>query len=199
MNIQTQKYFTPEEYLELERAADYKSEYYQGEIFAMAGASRNHNRITENLSGEIYIFLKGKSCSAYSSDLRTHIPANGLYTYPDVLVVCEKEEYLDEEVDTLLNPIIIVEVLSESTGGYDRGEKFQLYRSIPSLEEYVLIDSRRVAVEVFRKGEQEFWSLMSEAYDLESSIELASIGLTLPLSDIYDQVGNFGTRSSLMT
>lgn len=187
MTAQPQRKISPEEYLELEREADYKSEYFQGEVFAMAGAGRNHNRITANLGGEMYIFLKGKSCRSYSSDLKVHIPDNGLYTYPDLLVVCGKEQFVDDKTDTLLNPRIIVEVLSKSTASYDRGEKFQLYRSIPSLEEYVLIDSQRVAAEVFRKSEQGFWSLMSESYTLEGSIELASIGLTLPMRDIYDQ------------
>lgn len=187
MTAQPQRKISPEEYLELEREADYKSEYFQGEVFAMAGAERNHNRITANLSGEMYIFLKGKSCRSYNSDLKIHIPDNGVYTYPDLLVVCGKEQFVDDKTDTLLNPRIIVEVLSKSTGSYDRGEKFQLYRSIPSLEEYVLIDSQRIAAEVFRKSEQGFWSLMSESYTLEGSIELASIGLTLPMRDIYDQ------------
>lgn len=187
MTAQPQRKISPEEYLELEREADYKSEYYQGEVFAMAGAGRNHNRITENLSISVGSFLRGKSCRTYSSDLKVHIPANSLYTYPDLLVVCGKEQFVDDKTDTLLNPRIIVEVLSKSTGSYDRGEKFQLYRSIPSLEEYVLIDSQRIAAEVFRKSEQGFWSLMSESYTLEGSIELASIGLTLPMRDIYDQ------------
>ena len=187
MTAQPQREISPEEYLELEREADYKSEYYQGEVFAMAGAGRNHNRITENLSISIGSFLRGKSCRTYSSDLKIYIPDNGLYTYPDLLVVCGKEQFVDDKTDTLLNPRIIVEVLSKSTGSYDRGEKFQLYRSIPSLEEYVLIDSQRIAAEVFRKSEKGFWSLMSESYTLEGSIELASIGLTLPMRDIYDQ------------
>ncbi|MPR33173.1 Uma2 family endonuclease [Salmonirosea aquatica] len=193
MTAQPPKKISLKEYLEFEREAEYKSEYYQGEMFAMAGAGRNHNRITENLSIDIGFFLKGKSCRSYSSDLRIHIPANSLYTYPDLLVVCGKEEFIDEKNDTLLNPKIIVEVLSKSTGSYDRGEKFQLYRSIPTLEEYALIDSQRVAAEVFRKSERGFWSLMSENYTLEGSIELSSIGFTLPIRDIYDQTEDLGT------
>lgn len=193
MTAQPQRKISPEEYLELEREADYKSEYFQGEVFAMAGAGRNHNRITENLSIGIGSFLGGKSCRSYSRDFRVHIPSNSLYTYPDLLVVCGKEEFVDENTDTLLNPKIIIEVLSKSTGSYDRGEKFQLYRSIPSLEEYVLIDSQRIAAEVFRKSERGFWSLMSESYTLEGSIELASIGLTLPMRNIYDQIEDLGS------
>ncbi len=186
MTAQPQRKYTPEEYLKLERAAEYKSEYFQGEIFAMAGAGRNHNGINENLSVQIGYFLLNKKCRTYSRDLRVHIPDNGLYTYPDLLIVCGKQKYLDEQADTLLNPRVIIEVLSKSTTGYDRGEKFQLYRSIPTLEEYVLIDSQRIAAEVFRKSAQGFWSLMSEAYDLESSIELASIDLKISLRDIYN-------------
>lgn len=191
MTAQPQKFFTPQEYLELEREAEYKSEYYQGEIFAMAGASRNHNRITENLSIDIGLFLKGKSCRSYSSDFRTHIPANGLYTYPDLLVVCGKEEYIDEEFDTLLNPTIVIEVLSESTADYDQGSKFGLYRSISTLEEYVVIDSRSIKAMVWRK-ERGTWLLATETEDLESSIQLASIGLILPFRAIYDQTENLG-------
>lgn len=111
MTAQPQRKISPEEYLELEREADYKSEYYQGEVFAMAGAGRNHNRITENLSISVGSFLRGKSCRTYSSDLKVHIPANSLYTYPDLLVVCGKEQFVDDKTDTLLNPRIIVEVI----------------------------------------------------------------------------------------
>ncbi|MBU1823185.1 MAG: Uma2 family endonuclease, partial [Bacteroidetes bacterium] len=167
--------------------ATYKSEYYRGEIFAMAGAGRNHNRIVANLTGECYIHLKGKLCRTYSSDQRIHIPENGLYTYPDLLAVCGRDQLLDEHKDTILNPRLIVEVLSESTEAYDRGEKFRLYRSIPTLQEYVLIDSLRVAAEVFRKNEEGLWTLASEAFDGESAIEMTSIGLTLPLRTVYDQ------------
>lgn len=187
MTAQPQKYYSPEEYLELEREADYKSEYYRGEIFAMAGAGHNHNRIVENLTGECYIYFKGKSCRTYSSDQRIHIPANGLYTYPDLIVVCGRNEYLDDKKDTILNPTVLVEVLSESTEAYDRGEKFHFYRSIPTLKEYVLINSRSVAAEVFRKSDDGIWMLASEAYAIDKNIELASVGLTLALQDLYAQ------------
>lgn len=193
MNAPPQKKYSPEEYLDLERAAEYKSEYYQGEIFAMAGASRNHNRVTENLSINIGLFLRGKSCRSFSRDMRTHIPENGLYTYPDFLVVCGKEEFLDEQKDTLLNPKVIIEVLSKGTGSYDRGDKFELYRSISTLVEYILIDSRRIKAEVWRR-EGGFWLLAFETRDREASIELTSIGLTLSLRDIYDQTEGLGFK-----
>ena len=187
MTAQPQKYYSAGEYLELERVADYKSEYYKGEIFAMAGAGHNHNRIVENLSIEIGSFFKGKSCRTYSSDQRIHIPNTGLYTYPDLIIVCDKNQYLDDKKDTILNPSVIIEVLPESTEAYDRGQKFHFYRSIPSLQEYVLIDSGDFAAEVFRKNEEGFWVLASEAYRLDDSLELASVGLTLSMADIYAQ------------
>ena len=192
MTAQPQKYYTEEEYMELEREADYKSEYFQGEIFAMAGAGHNHNRIVENLSIDIGTFFKGKSCRTYSSDQRIHIPTSGLYTYPDLIVVCGANQYQDEKKDTLLNPIVLVEVLSESTEAYDRGQKFHFYRSIPTLQEYVLINARAVAAEVFRKSEAGLWTLASEAYALDGSIELASVGLTLPMQDVYAQTEDLG-------
>lgn len=185
MTAQPEKRYSEDEYLELEREADYKSEYYRGEIFAMAGAGHNHNRIVENLSIEIGSFFKGKSCRTYSSDQRIHIPANGLYTYPDLLIVCGKNEYLDNKRDTITNPLVIIEVLSESTSAYDRGEKFHYCRSIPSLREYVIIDSLSVAAEVFRKNEEDTWFLASEAYSVQETIELGSVDLTLSLADIY--------------
>ncbi len=184
------KMYTQEEYLELERTAEYKSEYYRGEIFAMSGASRNHNRITENLSIEIGVFLKGKSCQSFSSDLRVHIPENTLYTYPDFLIVCGEPEFLDKQTDTLLNPSVIVEVLSPSTERYDQGKKFHFYRSLQSLEEYVLIDSQEIGAEVHRKGSDGVWFLSSAAYDIDGSIEIGHIGLTLKVSDIYAQTKN---------
>jgi Uma2 family endonuclease len=185
MRTPPQKFYSQEEYLEMEREADYKSEYYRGEIFAMAGAGHNHNRINENLSIEIGGFLKGKSCRTYSNDMRLHIPENGLYTYPDLLIICGKNEYLDDKKDTIVNPSVIIEVLSGSTAGYDRGEKFHFYRSISSFREYVLIDSQTLAAEVFRKNEDGIWFLASEAYDINSTIELASVDLHLSLADIY--------------
>ncbi|GLU55638.1 Uma2 family endonuclease [Dyadobacter frigoris] len=187
MTAQPQKYYSEGEYLDIERDAGYKSEYYNGEIFAMAGAGHNHNRIVENLSIEIGGFFKGKSCRTYSSDQRIHIPETFLYTYPDLLIVCDKNQYLDDKKDTILNPTVIIEVLSESTEAYDRGQKFHFYRSIASLQEYVLINSRSFAAEVFRKNEEGLWVLASEAYNLNDPLEIASVGLKLPMTDIYAQ------------
>jgi Uma2 family endonuclease len=129
--------------------------------------------------------LKGKSCKSYSSDLRVHIPVSGLYTYPDFLIICGKNEFLDAQKDTILNPTVIVEVLSKSTAGYDRGEKFHFYRGIPTLKEYILVDSLSIAAEVFRKGDDGVWFLASEAYSVNQSIELSAVGYQLSLDRIY--------------
>lgn len=186
------KMYTEQEYLELERAAEYKSEYYRGEIFAMSGASRYHNRITENLSIEIGVFLKGKPCQSFSRDMRVHIPENTLYTYPDLLIVCSKPEFRDKEFDTLLNPSVVIEVLSPSTEGYDQGKKFHLYRSLRTLVEYVVIDSQELRAAVYRKGNNGMWTLASEADDLEGSFEIGHIGLTLKMADVYAQIEDLG-------
>jgi Uma2 family endonuclease len=177
--------YSEKEYLELEREAEYKSEYYQGEIFAMAGASYDHNRIVESLSVEFGLHLKGKSCSSLSRDMRLHIPETGLYTYPDLLIFCGEPELLDDQMDTIVNPSVIVEVLSVTTAGYDRGEKFHLYRSIPSLQEYVLVDSLSISVEVWAKNESGIWYLACEAHSLEERVTLTSLNLQLKLSDVY--------------
>ncbi|WP_221394035.1 Uma2 family endonuclease [Dyadobacter sp. NIV53] len=192
MAVVAQKYLSETEYLERERLAEFKSEYYKGEVFAMAGAKYNHNRITQNLSGIAYNFFMGKSCNTFSSDMRTHIPSNSLYTYPDFIIVCGKNEFLSSQKDTLLNPHVIIEVLSESTEAYDRGEKFQLYRDIPSLKEYVLINSRKLGMEVFLKNDEGSWVLSSEAYSMDKHIEIRSVNLTLPVRDVYRDTEDLG-------
>ncbi|USJ28853.1 Uma2 family endonuclease [Dyadobacter chenhuakuii] len=177
--------YSEQEYLELEREAEYKSEYYQGEIFAMAGASPNHNRIMANLSGEIYMALKGRSCQNFSSDMRLHIPQNGLYTYPDIIILCGKPEFSQNDKDTLINPSVIIEVLSKSTSAYDRGDKFRLYRSIPTLTDYILVDSLSISVEVFRKNEDGTWLLNSEINNINERITLTNINVQIELKDVY--------------
>jgi Uma2 family endonuclease len=182
----TKELLSEELYLAQERKAERKSEFYKGEVFAMAGATKEHNSIVATLIGELYLYTKGKTCRVYPSDLRVYNPANTLYTYPDVTVVCGKEEYLDDTLDTLLNPQIIVEVLSPATEDYDRGTKFKLYRSIPSLQNYVLVSSTEQLAEVYtRNGDT--W-VLTTAKGLENHIHLSSINLTLALRDIYAQV-----------
>ena len=181
-------YYSPQEYLQMEREADYKSEYFQGEIFAMAGASFNHNIVNENCSVLIGSFLRKKPCQSFSRDMKLHIPANTLYTYPDLMVVCGDKKFVDGEKDIIMNPVIIIEILSKTTEAYDRGEKFALYRSIPSLREYVLISSTSIRAEVMRKeNDLGLWFLASEADTLEGSIEIKNIDLKLLLSDIYEE------------
>lgn len=185
MAVQPKAYLISKEYLETERAATYKSEYYQGEVFAMAGAGNNHNVITGNLIGILYGFLRGRGCTVYPSDMRLHIPENGLYTYPDVMVACGKKEFLDEKKDTLTNPVLVVEVLSASTESYDRGRKFGFYRSIPTLREYLLVDAQRVSAERYLKNESGIWEL-HDSPGLAGTLHLASINCSFPLDELYE-------------
>ncbi|MBC7388997.1 MAG: Uma2 family endonuclease [Opitutaceae bacterium] len=177
-------FISPEEYLLAERNAFEKSEYFNGEIFAMAGATKEHNRIVSSVIGEFTSHLKGKRCNTYPGDMRILVSENGLYTYPDLIVVCGKEEYLDNEFDTLLNPSIIVEVLSQSTKDYDMGSKFMLYRSLPSLKEYITISSLEFHVEKHIKNPDNSWTLF-ETHGIENSVYVDSIDLNLKMTDIY--------------
>jgi len=137
-------YYTPQEYLQLEREADYKSGYFQGAIFAMVGASENHNMISRRVSGALFNYLRGEKCTHYSANMKLHILANTLYTYPDLMIVCGDKKFVDGEKDIIMNPGIIIEILSKTTEVYDRGNKFALNRSIPSLREYVMISSTSI-------------------------------------------------------
>jgi Uma2 family endonuclease len=175
--------FTPEQYLALERKANSKSEYDNGFIWAMAGASRAHNLIAGNLHGEIRSQLKGRPCEAYTNDMRLQVTPTGLYTYPDVMAVCGEPRFLDDETDTLLNPTMIAEVLSPSTEAYDRGDKFAQFRRLTSLQEYVLIAQDKVLVERYtRQGEQ--W-ILTEFKSLDDTLPLPSIGCEIALHEIY--------------
>ena len=187
MTVQTKPFITSEEYLERERQAEYKSEYYNGEIFAMSGGTRNHSLLTSNFIGVLNATLRGTGGLVFTNDLRIHIPAVGLYTYPDVSVVCGEEELLDDHQDILLNPVLLVEVLSPSTESYDRGQKFVFYRSIPSLKEYALVSQRQKLVEVFRKNEENLW-VLHETDEARGTVDLASVGCALQLDDLYANV-----------
>jgi len=178
---------TPEEYLEFERKSEIKHEYFDGEIFAMSGAKRNHNKITTNLSGLVWQHLKSKNCENYSSDMRVFVPETGLYTYPDLVVVCGEPKFKDDVFDTLLNPVLLIEVLSDSTEGYDRGKKFQHYRSIESLQEYVLVAQDEARIEKYVKRGDGFW-FFTEAVGVESEIEFASIECRIALGEVYDKI-----------
>jgi Uma2 family endonuclease len=176
--------YTPEEYLALERAAEYKSEYFRGEIFAMAGAKLAHNLIAINLIQSLGNALREGNCRVLSSDMRTKCPT-GLYTYPDASLVCGQPELEDDYIDTLLNPRVIFEILSPSTEAYDRGKKFEHYRSILSLQEYVLIAQDHAAVEKFvRPQDSDAWE-WSVLNDLADSLTIGSCGARIRLVDIY--------------
>ena len=177
---------TPEEYLALERRAEFKSEYDSGYLNAMSGASREHNLIAGNTHRELSTQLRGRPCESYISDMRVRANATGLFSYPDVSVVCGEPRFLDKEVDTLLNPTVIIEVLSPSTEAYDRGRKFAHYRRLASLREYVLIAQDKVLVERFtRQGED--W-VLTELSRLDEILRLDSIGCAVPLREVYDRV-----------
>jgi Uma2 family endonuclease len=178
------KHISIAEYLEMERAAIEKHEYYKGEIFAMSGARVKHNRIQMNFLGATHGFLRGKDCEVFGSDLRIHIPSNSLFTYPDAVIICNGLELLDEEFDTVLNPKVIVEVLSKSTQSYDRGDKFNLYRAIPSLKEYIMISSETIGLEHYIKQENNTW-LLKEYSQLSDSLLIQSIDFSILLSELY--------------
>lgn len=179
-------YYTESEYLARERRAEYKSEYYRGEMFAMAGATREHNLIMGNLVRWLGNQLAQRPCEVYPSDMRVRLPS-GLYTYPDVTVVCGEPKFLDDEVDTLLNPNVIVEVLSESTERSDRGEKFKQYRSIESLAHYVLVGSEKAIVEVYTRQTHQKW-MFADAAGLTATIDLPAINCRLMLAELYAKV-----------
>jgi Uma2 family endonuclease len=187
MSTVPKPYLTPEQYLARERAANFKSQFYRGEMFAMAGASREHNLIVGNIVGEIRNSLKSRDCEVYPSDLRVKISSSGLYTYPDATVVCDDPQFEDDQMDTLTNPTVLFEVLSESTESYDRGNKFSQYRSITSLKEVVLITQDRLSVESFLRQDDGSW-LLRETVSLAESADFASIGVSVPMSEIYRNV-----------
>lgn len=187
MQAQRQTYFTAKEYLDMERVAPTKSEYYAGEIFAMAGASSRHTVIVANVVYLLVGQLKGRKCSAHANDLRVHVKQIGLYTYPDVVVICGQPLFADNQKDTLLNPNVIVEVLSDSTEQWDRGRKFAMYRTIESLTDYLLITQNSALVEHYVRQPAGQW-VLSDHRGLEAAVVIASIDCTLPLADIYDKV-----------
>ena len=187
MTSRPKTYPKPEEYLAFERKAEYKNEYIDGEVVAMTGASRRHNLITINLGREISQQLKGRACEAYASDMRVRIPSKRMYTYPDVVVVCDEPQFEDDGLDTLLNPTVIIEVLSESTERYDRFNKFAFYRTIEPLAEYVLVAQHEYRVEQYTKQPDGRW-LLSDHRSLEDVVELASIQCTLTLREVYEKV-----------
>jgi Uma2 family endonuclease len=187
MSTLAKSFLTPEEYLKIERQAEYKSEYFAGEMFAMAGAVERHNLICWNILGQLYHQMRQRRCRAYPSDMRVRVSATGLYTYPDIVALCGEPKFLDDHRDTLLNPSVIVEVLSPSTEAYDRGRKFEHYRSIESLAEYLLVASDRVHADLYRRQADGLW-VLSPAGEPGDTVELPSIGCRLLLADVYEKV-----------
>ena len=181
-----QTYLTPEEYLDWERKSDTKHEYLRGEIIAMSGASREHSLIVTSISGELYIQLKEGICEVHTNDMRVRTHPETSYFYPDVVVVCGEPRFEDNAFDTLLNPIVLVEVLSPSTQAYDRGEKFKNYQQLTSLQEYILVSQDEVHIEHYRRQETQ-WKL-TEFRSLENVLSLTAIECALSLEDIYRRV-----------
>ncbi|MGO9255748.1 MAG: Uma2 family endonuclease [Bryobacteraceae bacterium] len=187
MSTLPRHFITPEEYLELDRKAECRSEYYNGEMFPMESASRWHARIGTQLVFLIEGHLTGKRCEAFPSHMRVLAAPSGLYTYPDLSVVCGEPQFLELQDDTLLNPALIVEILSPSTEDYDRGKKAKMYRAMPSLQELLFIAQDSYDVELYRRQTDGTWSLIG-ANGLDGSIELTSIQYTLPLRELYAKV-----------
>lgn len=187
MSQQIKPYISPEEYLARERTAEYKSEYLHGEIFAMSGASRKHNLITVNISAQLNPQLRGKPCEAYISDMRVKVRASGLYTYPDVVVVCGEPQFEDAHIDTLLNPTLLIEVLSPSTERYDRIAKTAYYRTLESLKEHLLVSQDELRLEQYVRQPDDTWVLIEHA-STDNVIALKSISCSLALRDVYEKV-----------
>ena len=187
MQATEQRYYTPEEYLELEEAAEYKSEYINGQIIPMAGGSTNHNRIAGNFYAALNFAFKQQNSEVFMGDIRLWIPQKRIYTYPDLMIVAGEPEYFNNRTDTILNPQVIVEVLSKSTRGYDREDKFEAYRTIPTFQEYVLISQTRMYIEQFSKIGNKRWTL-SQYDEEDEAIALASVPFQIPLLDLYNKV-----------
>jgi len=179
------KFYTIQEYLEMENEALEKHEYYKGEIFAMSGAGNRHNIISVNIIASLKSLLKGKKCRPYGSDMRINIPENTLFTYPDISIFCGEVKTLKEDQNTATLPKVIIEILSPSTRNYDRGEKFMLYRAIPSLKEYILVDSESIHVEHFAINKEGLWQL-KELNNPGEEIFLETLSIKLSLEEIYE-------------
>ena len=179
--------YTPEEYLALEEVAESKYEYIDREIIPMAGGSIHHNRITLNLSANLNFAFRQQNYEVFMVDIRLWIPQRRIYTYPDVMIVQGEPEYFDNRTDTITNPQVIIEVLSDSTQGYDREGKFQAYRTIPTLQEYLLIDQTQIYIEHFSKTGNKQWTLQ-ECDQEDKQISLTAVGLEIPLEYLYNKV-----------
>lgn len=180
-------YLSPEEYLAVERRAEFKSEYVDGIMYAMAGGSERHNLIAANVIISLGTRLRNRPCRVYPSDLKVRVPNSARFFYPDVSVVCGEVKFADDERDVILNPVLVAEVLSESTAAYDRGKKFLSYQQIDALQEYLLISQDEFIVEHYVRRDNDAW-LYTKAAGLEASIVLPSLACEVALSEIYDKV-----------
>jgi Uma2 family endonuclease len=184
---------TPQEYLAKERRAEFRSEFYRGEMFAMAGATWEHTRIKDNLARQAGNQLEGGPCQVATSDLRVKVRATGLYTYPDIVIVCDEPQFEDSQFDTLLNPRVVVEVLSDSTEKYDRGTKFAHYRQVPSIQEYVLVAQDQPLVERYVRQDDGTW-VLTVFQDLAQTFAFGSVAAQVSLADIYRGVAFPATK-----
>ena len=187
MSTQPTPFLTPERYLEIERVADFKSEYFDGEMFAMAGARLAHNLIVTNAVRELGNQFRQRPCQVYASEMRVRVSATGLYTYPDIIGVCGEPQFVDRQQDTLLNPSLLAEVLSPSTEAYDRGRKFDHYKTVESLREYLLIATDRVHIDLYTQQTDGRW-LLTSAGSLEETVTLESVGAVLTLAALYEKL-----------
>lgn len=188
-------YLSPEAYLERERAADDKSEYLWGEMYAMAGSSPEHSIITVNLTGTMFALLKGRTCQAFSNDMKVRTDPRGLYAYPDLSVVCGEPRFHDEKRDVLTNPTVIIEVLSPSTEAFDRGRKFAQYQTIDSLSDYLLVAQDEPQVDHYARQPDNRW-LLTPARGIEARVALVSIDCRLALAEIYDRLAFGGAAAT---
>jgi Uma2 family endonuclease len=179
-------YLTPEEYLSIERNAEYKSEYIDGVMYAMAGGSERHNIIVANLIISIGLQLKSRPCRVYPSDLKVRVPNSSKFFYPDVSVVCGETRFADDHKDVILNPVLIAEVLSDSTAGYDRGKKFISYQQIASLKEFIFVAQDEILVEKYTRQSDDSW-VYTKVTDKEGVVSLQSIECKATIIDIYDK------------
>ncbi len=179
---------TEKEYLATERRAEFRSEFHRGEMFAMVGASRRHNRIVTNLVTALDNQLRARPCNVYSNDMRVRVTSTGLFTYPDVVVTCGKEAFADDEQDTLLDPLVIFEVLSDSTEAYDRGQKFEHYQNIDSLSTYVLVAQKATRIERYVRHEGGRAWIYTEAHETDAIFGIEAIACELKLEDVYAKV-----------
>ena len=179
---------TEREYLAIERLAEFRSEFYNGEMFALAGASRQHNVVVTNLVIALGTQLGDRPCNVYSNDMRVRVTNTGLFTYPDVVVTCGEEEFADDEQDTLLNPLVIFEVLSDSTEAYDRGKKFEHYQRIGSMSTYVLVSQDAPRIERYVRQEGGRAWVYTETHEADTLVRIEAIGCDLRLEDVYAKV-----------